>query len=302
MDAPDARRPRVSVVIPVFNDAAGLARCLRALDAQTWPRDALDVVVVDNGSTEPLAAVVEAFADARLVDEARPGSYIARNRGVGAATGEILAFTDADCVPAPDWITAGVARLLAEAGDVVVGGRIELFAADRDRASAVELFEIATALRQREYVERGGFAATANVFVRRDVFERVGGFDEAVKSGGDVEWGQRAAAAGCRLVYADDVCVRHPARATVGELHRRTARIIGGVHDMRGRKACRFLGIDRHPVLDFVPPVRYALTAMRHPELRTVGERARVAGVTVLARYMEAWERWRLLLGGRARR
>ena len=88
------RIPLISVVVPVFNDEARLAGCLDALAMQTWPASHREVIVVDNGSVPPVALRAGA---ARVIVERRPGSYAARNAGVAAAAGEILAFTDADC-------------------------------------------------------------------------------------------------------------------------------------------------------------------------------------------------------------
>ncbi|MBN2492747.1 MAG: glycosyltransferase [Planctomycetes bacterium] len=294
--------PRVTVIVPVFNDARGLHACLAALAAQTYAPSRREVVVVDNGSTDDVAAVVARFAGMRKVDEHRPGSYAARNRGIASAEGDVLAFTDADCLPRPDWIERGIARLKESGPHAILGGRVEVFPSDREHATAVELYEMATALRQQEYVERGGFAATANLFVPRAVFAEVGSFEDSVQSGGDVEWGQRAAAAGYRLGYAADVRVRHPARATLRELRRRTCRIIGGVHALGRTKRCRFLGIDRNALLDLVPPLRHARVVWRHPELRTFGERLRVIAILIVVRYLEAWERWRLRCGGTPQR
>ena len=299
-DSPD--RPFVSVIVPVFNDAVRLKSCLQALHDQTYPGHRYEVVVVDNGSEDTIDAVVAEFQGVRKVDERRPGSYAARNRGIESSKGDVIAFTDADCMPRPDWIEKGISHLDSASRKRVVGGKMELFPRDRRRATAVELYELATALKQDDYVERGGFAATANLFAFRSLFEEIGGFDDTVKSCGDVEWGQRAASAGHRVVYADDVRVRHPARSTLRQLRKKVVRIIGGVHDLRQRKACRFLGIDRNLLSDWVPPVRYSLTALRNPVLETLWERVRVIGIMFLVRYMEAWERLRLKCGGKSRR
>src|ERR1041385_9155423 len=111
-----ARRPDVSVVIPVLGDAERLALCLDALDRQTLPANRFEVIVVDNASDrdEAIAAVVAEHAPRfRLLHEPRPGSYAARNRAIADARGTIIAFTDADCIPRPDWLERGIAALHA---------------------------------------------------------------------------------------------------------------------------------------------------------------------------------------------
>src|ERR1044072_31217 len=112
----------VSVIVPVWNDAARLDACLRALDMQTYPCELYEIVVVDNDSDEAVGPVVESHGRARLVHEARPGSYAARNTGLAHARGEILAFTDADCLPVEDWIERGVERLKQSGGGAGRGG------------------------------------------------------------------------------------------------------------------------------------------------------------------------------------
>src|SRR5687767_14260928 len=103
--APDSSQPSVSVIIPVYNDTERLLRCLEALEAQTYPRNRFEVIVVDNGSDVPVADTLNRHAGcAILVTEPRPGGFVARNAGIERASGEILAFTDADCLPAASWL------------------------------------------------------------------------------------------------------------------------------------------------------------------------------------------------------
>src|SRR5262245_46024865 len=103
--------PFVSVIIPVYNNPDGLRRCLHALEAQTYPKSRYEIIVVDNGSDTPPADMVRAFDRVTLLEEAVPSSYAARNRGLAQARGEVIAFTDSDCIPAPDWLAHGVANL-----------------------------------------------------------------------------------------------------------------------------------------------------------------------------------------------
>ena len=109
----------------MFNQRVALLECLRGLGRQTC-QDGFEVVVVDNNSDEPIGDLMAPFPFARAVQEAKPGSYAARNRGIDASRGALRGFTDADCVPAADWIERGVAaiRRLPEGG--LIGGRIDL--------------------------------------------------------------------------------------------------------------------------------------------------------------------------------
>lgn len=92
--------PRFSVVIPAFNAAATLARAIESVRAQTWP--AHEIIVVDDGSTDATAEVARRFADVRLIRQANSGVSVARNAGAAAASGDWLAFLDADDSYAPD--------------------------------------------------------------------------------------------------------------------------------------------------------------------------------------------------------
>lgn len=281
----------VSVVVPVFGDADGLRRCLEALAAQTVAP--FEAVVVDNGAVPSLAPVVAPFAFARLVHEPRPGSYAARNRGAWEAHGTVLAFTDADCRPAPDWLARGTVRL-EMAG--VVAGRIDVVPRDPARPTAVERVEMRSALRQQTYVTEGGFGATANLFTRTETFRRVGPFDAALRSGGDLEWCRRATAAGEALVYADDVRVAHPARRTLASLLRKTARITGGFVALNRGRQTRYAGLSGG-WRDALPPVRASLAVLRDASV-PLPDRLRVVGVLNAVQAVQTAERLRLRWGG----
>jgi glycosyltransferase involved in cell wall biosynthesis len=214
--------PLVSVVIPVRDGADTLPRCLDALAAQQ-DAPAFEVIVVDNGSTDTTAALAGAHpVVTHVVTEPRPGSYAARNAGVALAAGSVLAFTDADCVPEPGWLAAGAAAVR----DVpLAGGRV---VAVLERATPVARYDAALYLDQEGYVREQGFAATANLFVRTEVARAVGGFDADLRSGGDLDFCQRAASAGHSITYAADAVVRHRPRSSYGELWRLHRRLGAG--------------------------------------------------------------------------
>jgi glycosyltransferase involved in cell wall biosynthesis len=292
--------PLVSVIVPVFNDAPRLARCLVALRAQTWPADWLEVIVVDNGSTDDLAPALAELPGVVAIRELRPGSYAARNVGVAAARGEILAFTDADCLPAPDWIERGVGHLLAAPRCGMVGGRIDLRFADPGRPTAVELFDLLYGFPQERFVRTDRFSVTANLITRREVFDKAGLFDASLRSGGDREWGERAVGAGYEIVYAEDVVVGHPARRRIRELTARSVRIAGGHVEQTRRQTDRSRrALVRDLLWSLRPPVTAIPLVIRDPRLHGIGPglRLRLLGVIAWNRYRVAWERLRLLLG-----
>jgi glycosyltransferase involved in cell wall biosynthesis len=284
----------VSVIVPVWNDPVRLGECLRALESQTYPSRSYEVVVVDNDSSEPVEHVAASCARARVVHEGRPGSYAARNKGLAHARGEVIAFTDADCLPAPDWIGKGVARLARGGGRTVVAGRIEIFPRGATTANAVEQYEMLFALAQGEFVKRYEFGATANLFALREAFERAGPFLAEVKSGGDLEWGRRIKGHGYVLEYAEEVCVRHPARASLSQLYSKIVRVTGGLHDLRRIKGHAYLEFDRGLVAELLPPLRTVARTLRGPSTRRIRDRLKVCAVILFVRYVQAFERLRL--------
>jgi len=208
-------------VVPHYQDLDGLAHCLARLERQTFPGGDFEIVVADNASPAGEAAVAAVVAGrARLVVCAEQGAGPARNAGVAASSGEILAFTDSDCLPEPGWLEGGVAAL--ERSDFV-GGRMQVSVADPAHMAPTEAFESVFAFDNEKYVRRMGFTVTANLFCGRKVFDAVGGFRVGVSE--DKDWSHRARDAGYRIGYAADAVVGHPARRTWVELQRKWRRL-----------------------------------------------------------------------------
>lgn len=197
--------PVVDVVVPVLDGGAGLIRCLQALRDQ---RGAVArVIVADNGSQDG-SAETAASLGATVVREERRSSYAARNRALDEVSADWVAFTDADCEPEPTWLASAVELLTATGADLA-GGRVRHHPA----RSLPGRHDALTYLDQEAHVA-GGFAATANLVVRRGVIDATGGFDPTRQSGGDLDFCNRARAAGCRLVYAAEAVVWHDPRET----------------------------------------------------------------------------------------
>jgi glycosyltransferase involved in cell wall biosynthesis len=192
----------ISVVVPARCRATDLAGLLGCLEAQTLDRDRFEILIVDDASDPPLRGAL------RL--DQPSGSYAARNAGIAAARAPLLAFTDADCLPEPRWLEAG---LIALGTAPRAAGRIEMIGGE----TYFERLDRARFLRQDRYVDEG-FGATANLFVRREVFDAIGTFDARLRSGGDAELGRRASAARFPIVFAPDAVVRHPCRRSAREL------------------------------------------------------------------------------------
>ncbi|MBD1804923.1 glycosyltransferase [Microcoleus sp. FACHB-SPT15] len=296
--------PFVSVIIPVFNDAKRLKICLEALENQTYPKSLYEVIVVDNGSdeAEDIEGVVAQFEKAIATYESAPGSYAARNKGISLAKGEVIAFTDADCIPAPDWLEKGVENLLQTPNCGLVAGKIEIFFKNPKQLTTVELYESIMALPQREFLEKHQYGATANVFTFKNVIDKVGGFDASLKSSGDVEWGQRVASFGYKPIYAEDTCVSHPARYSFNDIYKRTLRHAGGYYDLQIKKEKSFLERNKRFFIslaqDLTPPLMFAFNLFLDSRLKGVQQKLKVSLVLIFIRYVSAWEKLKLKFGG----
>lgn len=267
--------PEIAVVIPHYNDTARLARCLDALMPQAG--ESTEVVVVDNGSTEDVAAVVSRHPGARLIREPRKGAGPARNSGVAGTTAPRLFFIDADCVPAPDWIAAGRAAL---EGREIVGGAVGTFDETPGPRSGAEAFEAVFAFNFKRYIEVEGFTGAGNMLAWRRVFEAVGGFRDTVSE--DVEWSRRATAAGFRIAYVPGVRVLHPTRADWPALRRKWLRITEESFALRAGQPWPRLGWAARAVLVLGSPARDLPRIAVSDRLAGWGERRR-AMATLLA-------------------
>jgi GT2 family glycosyltransferase len=210
--------PGVSVVVTVRNEAERLPFLLAALEAQTLDRSQFEVIVVDDGSTDETATIARQSATRVIEAGAHVGLPRGRNIGVRAARATIIAFTDGDCVPAPDWLETGLAQIENLDADILAGAIT--VPVDREPTVA-SLVDVATFFDQEAFAARG-FGAGANLWIRRKVFETHGMFDERLGMYGDEEeLCQRATRDGARLVFAPEVHVAHSARRRVRDIARK---------------------------------------------------------------------------------
>jgi glycosyltransferase involved in cell wall biosynthesis len=202
----------VSIVVPVLNGARTISACIDALLEQDYDKSLYEIIVVDNGSTDDTRLLVSRYPVTLLREESIRTSYAARNRGAAQARGEIVAFIDSDCVAARDWLRELVApfrndRCGAAAGtigDATPGTLCEEFSA------RIQPFARPTRGNLRTLL-------TANVAIRREVLETLGGFDAQLPTGGDVDLGWRIQRGlGLELLDAPDAEVRHVHRSTLG--------------------------------------------------------------------------------------
>lgn len=266
----------VSVIIPHYNDLANLTACLALLARQDYPRDLVEIVVADNNSQCGLDALrASVGSGVTCVAAPEQGAGPARNVGALASRGEVLAFIDSDCAPEADWLSRGVARLQ---GYDFIGGRVKVLPQKPGGPlSPTEAFEMVFAFNFESYVRDKGFTGSGNMFVRRAVFEAVGGFRKTVSE--DMEWSHRATSMGYRLGYAADVVVGHPARRDFRELSGKWLRLVQegyAYHVRSGRGAASWVGRSLAVLLS---PFPHVWKIMRAPTLTSVRERLGAIGV-----------------------
>lgn len=277
----------VSVIIPTYRDWPRLVLCLEALAAQTVSPEVFEIIVVDNDAVHappPLPARV------RCLHEPKGFSYAARNAGAREAKAAVLAFTDADCLPEPDWLATGLAALEAHPEWSLVAGRIEVFS---DAENSVVRYEQLFEFQQEIWVQRLRFGATANLFVRRAAYDATKGFDASMKSGGDSDFCRRATAMGFGLGYSPQPCIRHPSRQSLAEVLLKNRRVAAGFYghalrDNGGRRE----GLLRRLPWWWRPRARewlHILTGARGSNRYALHHRFGVLGLHLLLHYHTAW-------------
>jgi glycosyltransferase involved in cell wall biosynthesis len=213
------RRPSLTVIVPVYNAAKYLDKLINALLAQDYPHERYNIVLVDNKSTDESVKIMQRYDVAVAFENKIASSYAARNKGLSLANSDLVAFTDADCVPHENWLSRGV-EAINETDSDIVSGRIDMKVSEYSKAA--ELYDSLHFLRTEINIQNQR-AQTANLFVRRELFEKVGYFAK-VRSGGDFEWTDRAARQGAKITHCRDAIVSHPARK-FGQLMAKSFRV-----------------------------------------------------------------------------
>jgi GT2 family glycosyltransferase len=205
--------PLVSVIIPTYARPQSLKECLVSLTQQTMPKDQFDVVIVDDGSPTALDSIVMEFMDRltiRLIRQENAGPAAARNRGIRETSARLVAFTDDDCRPHPQWLELLLAAQRDHPGALVGGSTVnglpnDLFATTSQ--FIVDLvYEHFNAVPENAY-----FLASNNILCPRNQFLVMGGFDlEFTKAGAeDRDFCDRWRATGLQLVWEPNALIYH---------------------------------------------------------------------------------------------
>jgi glycosyltransferase involved in cell wall biosynthesis len=207
--------PLVSIVVPVYNGERTIEACIKSIIALSFPRDDFELLLIDNASTDRTASILERYRDhAVVLHETMRGPAAARNRGLSNAKGDVVAFTDADCIVDSNWLS----RVLAPLDDPsvgIVGGTIrsvqpsnaisEFGERIHDHQLAIEYYT-------------PPYAITMNWASPRSVLEKVGYFDESLLRCEDCDLSFRIVAAGYRIVHEPTAVVYHRNEHSLGGL------------------------------------------------------------------------------------
>lgn len=294
---PDAdRRPAISIIVPHYNDVANLVVCLEMLRTQATDHS-FEVIVADNNSRPDALDLIRSGTRAcfRFINAPIQGAAEARNAGVAASRGAVLAFIDSDCRPAPGWLEAGL-RALERAP--LVGGRIDVAVGDPPALTPTEAFERIFAFNNARYIREERFSVTANMFTTRAVFDHVGGFRPGVSE--DREWGQRAAALGYAWAYEPAARMAHPARRDWRELERKWRRLMRESFLLaRERPGHPAKWILRNVAMLASTPLA-AARALRSRDVGSTADRLKAVGILLRLRLWRFVEACRLLAAPQA--
>jgi GT2 family glycosyltransferase len=283
-----------SVIIPAYRRPAGLVRCLEALCAQTLSRSRFEVVVCDDGSPEPLAPFVAPFADRLalvVVGQANAGPATARNHAARRARGAVLAFTDDDCIPAPDWLERLAARFERDPDRLVGGAMMNALPGDV-YATATQLLMDSVYEYYGQHSAGRRFYSTANLAVPAGLFRQLGGFSEDYPdaAGEDYDF--------CARWSEHGFSTGHAPEAIVGHAHGHDLRSFWKQHLAYGRALLRVRrGVARragHRTIR-VEPARFYVRLLSRPVRRGRGwRRWQLAALVLLSQIATAagavWE------------
>jgi glycosyltransferase involved in cell wall biosynthesis len=285
--------PVFSIVIPTYNRPDRLASCLQSLTQLSYPRDRFEVIVVDDGSSPPIAPVAESFKSTlnlTLLHQDNSGPACARNTGAAHAQGEYLVFTDDDCQPYPDWLTA-LETALQQQPTALVGGYTV-------NALPENLFSTASQL-LIDYLydyynsrHQPSFFASNNFTMASEQFRQSGGFDTSfpLAAGEDREFCDRWLQLGLPLAYAPEAKVRHTHHLSLRRFWRQHFNYGRGAycfHQVRARRVDEQVKVE--PLQFYWQLLTYPLS--RQPQIQAI----RLSGLLFLSQVANVagffWER-----------
>lgn len=199
----------ISVIVPLYNNEEHVEACIQGLLSQRYSEGACEFILIDNNSTDKSAEIVKRYPSVRLLFQPKQGSYAARNLGMKEARGQIIAFTDSDCVPRPDWLQQ-IAAIMRSGEVGLVLGRREFQGRSR-QMSSLEAYEAQKANYVLSGTDRHAFYGyTNNMAVRRSLIDAIGPFVELGRGADTIFVRQVVDRFSCRILrFSPDVVIRH---------------------------------------------------------------------------------------------
>ena len=207
----ELKLPFFSIIIPTCDRPRQMIVCLKALAQLDYPRKRFEVIVVDDGSEKPLQGVVAPFLkrfDLILLTQPNAGAAAARNTGAVRAKGKLLAFTDDDCAPSPNWLQK-LAVAFDLLPDCIIGGRVLNAIPSNQYSATSQLMHEAVYSYFNAKPNQAKFLATNNLALPADRFRTIGGFDTTFFRAEDNELCNRWLQHGYRMIYAPELVVYH---------------------------------------------------------------------------------------------
>ena len=288
-------KTKVSIIIPFNTHEHLLKKCLEAISNQTF-KD-FEVIVIYNGKEDKNKDLVEDFGFIWAKEE-KIGSYSARNTGIKLAKGEIITFTDADCIPDKFWLENAIKILDNNPEKHLLGCKLNMIFKDSSKPRSYEMYEEIIDFNQKYFVEVSHSSCTSNLFVRKTIFDKIGYFDDEFKSLGDYAFTKKASDAGFNLSYSDKPIVFHPTRDSFKSFIKKQERIAGGVYILLKNRSSNifdlFIKIFTSDILD---SIRSAKSLQR--ENLTLISKIKLILLINLVHQIALWEQIKIVFGER---
>ncbi|MFX0211570.1 MAG: glycosyltransferase [Candidatus Hodarchaeota archaeon] len=199
----------ISVVVPFYNAERYISTCIKALLSQSYPTDRYEIIMIDNNSTDRSVEIVKRFPFIKLQFGLKQGAYAARNHGINQSKGDIIAFTDPDCIPSPTWLQKISEAMESPEIKAVIGCREPAY--DSPLLSKLGAYEKV----KDEYVFNSEiselyYGYNNNMAVRREIFDELGLFIERSRGSDTIFIRKVVEMYSCHsVVYCPDIRVKH---------------------------------------------------------------------------------------------
>lgn len=257
-----ADTPEVSVVIPTYDRPAALARCLAALEQQHYPRDRLEVIVVDDGSPTPAAIIAEQLSDdfpLVFLRQGNAGPAAARNAGASQARGTLLVFTDDDCAPNPEWLSRLVKSAGSHPGAVIGGKTVNALARNPFSTASQQLVDYLYQVFNCAESKAGWMFTSNNLALPAAKFRAIGGFaaDFPRAAAEDRELCDRWQFEGNEMVYEPSALIEHFHHLSLASYVRQHFNYGRGAYEVQRLRRLRGIASRLEPLRFYVDLVRF---------------------------------------------